>query len=453
MSHSSASSASSSSSDVESDSHSRGTKRKQKDIEQEDTTGSGDSDSDDSGDLDEASDLPVLSHAEKRRQKRKQQKTAAESEDEAGPAKKKKAVDNTAELAPSKVTKRQNSVWVGNLAFKTTPDALRNFFDGVGEITRVHMPMKLASGGPSGPGARKENRGFAYVDFATPDAKTLAITLSEKPLDGRRLLIKDGDDFNGRPAPSTAAGADGEAAAGVSKANLSGHTKTAQKILSAQKQPAGPTLFIGNLGFEATEQSIRELFDSHRAKAPAGTEEGNGAEGRDPWIRKVRLGTFEDTGKCKGWAFVDFTNTEHATSALINTKNHFLDGRKLVVEYASPDAVRRGGGPGHTRDKKPRGEKDGAKEQRPRRRVEDDSETSFKRKPKQEPARTDTEGDEQVQDTPAKRRRVDDDSGTAGRGVKGGKNPRARAKPGAALALAKRETAAIVPAQGKKIVF
>ena len=33
---------------------------------------------------------------------------------------------------------------------------------------------------------------FAYVDFSTPDAKTTAITLSEKNLDGRRLLIKDG---------------------------------------------------------------------------------------------------------------------------------------------------------------------------------------------------------------------------------------------------------------------
>lgn len=33
---------------------------------------------------------------------------------------------------------------------------------------------------------------FAYVDFATPDAKTIAITFSETNLDGRRLLIKDG---------------------------------------------------------------------------------------------------------------------------------------------------------------------------------------------------------------------------------------------------------------------
>ena len=36
------------------------------------------------------------------------------------------------------------------------------------------------------------SRSFAYVDFATPDAKVVAITLSERNLDGRRLLIKDG---------------------------------------------------------------------------------------------------------------------------------------------------------------------------------------------------------------------------------------------------------------------
>jgi hypothetical protein len=36
------------------------------------------------------------------------------------------------------------------------------------------------------------NQRFAYVDFATPEAKTAAIAKSELPLIGRRLLIKDG---------------------------------------------------------------------------------------------------------------------------------------------------------------------------------------------------------------------------------------------------------------------
>lgn len=33
---------------------------------------------------------------------------------------------------------------------------------------------------------------FAYIDFATAEAKTTAIKKTEEPLDGRRLLIKDG---------------------------------------------------------------------------------------------------------------------------------------------------------------------------------------------------------------------------------------------------------------------
>lgn len=101
--------------------------------------------------------------------------------------------------------------------------------------------------------------------------------------------------------------------------------KISQKILAAQKQPPGPTLFFGNLGFEATEDSIRQLLEAHRKKptetlagddggeSPGDDEgdddpktkaksRGKGSQGEDKWIRKIRMGTFEDSGKCKGWA-------------------------------------------------------------------------------------------------------------------------------------------------------
>jgi RNA recognition motif-containing protein len=114
----------------------------------------------------------VLSHAEKRRQKKKDEKARDR------PSKKRKVTDSSvvdvstkdSKSAGNSKPKRQNSVWVGNLWFKTTPDALRDFFDGVGEITRIHMPTKK--------GTKGENMGFAYVDFATPDAKVTAITQS-----------------------------------------------------------------------------------------------------------------------------------------------------------------------------------------------------------------------------------------------------------------------------------
>jgi hypothetical protein len=94
-------------------------------------------------------DAVALSHAERRRQKKKDQKAQEQ------PSKKRKLTDGSvADVSPkdSKPTdgsklKRQNSVWVGNLWYKTTPEALRDFFDGVGEITRLHMPTKKGTKG------------------------------------------------------------------------------------------------------------------------------------------------------------------------------------------------------------------------------------------------------------------------------------------------------------------
>lgn len=167
--------------------------------------------------------------------------------------------------------------------------------------------------------------------------------MTEGHLDGRKLLIKDGapcsciiycirighahgsifsihlltpgDDFTGRPTV-TAATADATSTSGISSKtklnDLTGHSKTALKILNAQIQPPGPTLFFGNLGFETTQESLRAFLEAHRkvpAKADADgdvkMEDGEGGESgggkkKDAWIRKVRMGTFEDSGLCKG---------------------------------------------------------------------------------------------------------------------------------------------------------
>lgn len=148
---------------------------------------------------------------------------------------------------------------------------------------------------------------------------------------------------------------------------------------------------------------------------------------------------------------------EHATSALINPRNHHLNGRKLVVEYASADAVRRGA---------PKGKGDGV----------------FKGSRAARPERTWGSGDKPPRKSGAQDQEHDgqaqgrEDADAAGDAPGGGeeaqakrawehketsqvnkdgrhKGPRSRPKPGAALALAKRESIAIVPSQGQKITF
>lgn len=154
------------------------------------------------------------------------------------------------------------------------------------------------------------------------------------------------------------------------------------------------------------------------------------------------------------WAFVDFRTTEYATAALTNPKNHFLNGRKLVVEYASPEAVRRGGAGS-------RGKKDDEKHT-------DANDADRPRRERVRPKRHHDDEGAQHTETPTKRRRTEDDGGAAGAVGEGAEDapqyaPRVRreregwaktrAKPGAALANAKRGAMGIVPSQGKKIVF
>jgi RNA recognition motif-containing protein len=94
----------------------------------------------------------VLSHAAKRKERKAVLKKALPTESSAKKEKKEQA---------SRPLKRENSIWVGNLSYKTTPESLRRFFDGVGEITRVHLPTKLGKALPGNP-ARRENRGWVW---------------------------------------------------------------------------------------------------------------------------------------------------------------------------------------------------------------------------------------------------------------------------------------------------
>ena len=245
-----------------------------------------------------------------------------------------------------------------------------------------------------------------------------------------------------------------------------------------QKQSPAPTLFFGNLGFETTETSIRELLEAHRFIKKQGkdvpTEVGD--KPKDVWIRKVRMGTFEDSGLCKGYlfyffilglnqcsipsslffyyyflssfAFVDFMTIEHATSALINPKNHQLNGRNLIVEYASPDAVRRGAPKGKSSDGPT------AKDRRnrlPTRPYRDFRSNSSFTQPK-EGSDADV-GKFPVADSDSMNHTSSANERITSKGDVRHKGPKTRPRPGAALALAKRESAAILPSQGRKITF
>jgi len=84
-------------------------------------------------------------------------------------------------------------------------------------------------------------------------------------------------------------------------------------------------LYVGNLDFGATEESIRSLF------APHGT------------VEKVHLVTDRETGRSRGFAFVEMAegDADKAIAALNGTN---VGGRALNVNEARPKPERAGGG-------------------------------------------------------------------------------------------------------------
>lgn len=84
-----------------------------------------------------------------------------------------------------------------------------------------------------------------------------------------------------------------------------------------QPHSESSTLFVGNLPFDATEEAVREMLEASAAalsqtdggEAEEGAVEAHGEgagetlgkrAGKKSGLRKVRLGQFEDTGRCKG---------------------------------------------------------------------------------------------------------------------------------------------------------
>ncbi len=87
-------------------------------------------------------------------------------------------------------------------------------------------------------------------------------------------------------------------------------------------------IFVGNLDFGATDESLRGLFEQY------GT------------VEKVEIIRDRDTGRSRGFAFVEMPDSEAADRAIAALNGTNLGGRAINVNEARPKADRSGGGGG-----------------------------------------------------------------------------------------------------------
>jgi cold-inducible RNA-binding protein len=91
-------------------------------------------------------------------------------------------------------------------------------------------------------------------------------------------------------------------------------------------------LFVGNMSFQTTEADLRALFE------PFGQ------------ITRVHLAMDRETGRARGFAFVEMPNDAEAAKAIAELDGKELGGRNLKVNEARPKTEGRGpGGPGGPR--------------------------------------------------------------------------------------------------------
>ena len=87
-------------------------------------------------------------------------------------------------------------------------------------------------------------------------------------------------------------------------------------------------IYVGNLAYGATEDDLRQAFEQY----------GN--------VSAVNVISDRETGRSRGFAFVEMPDGEEAKEAINNLNLAEIAGRRVTVNEARPKTERRGGGGG-----------------------------------------------------------------------------------------------------------
>ena len=85
-------------------------------------------------------------------------------------------------------------------------------------------------------------------------------------------------------------------------------------------------IYVGNLSFDTTDTEVRELFSQYGE------------------VNEVTLITDRDTGRPRGFGFVEMRNDEQAREAIGSLDGNEVGGRQIKVNEAKPRTERPAGG-------------------------------------------------------------------------------------------------------------
>ena len=185
-------------------------------------------------------------------------------------------------------------VYVGNLSFDVTWQALKDYFRQAGSV--LHADVAVDVNGKS--------RGFGFVEFERPDEVATAIReLNDTVLLDRKIFVRE----------------DREEGKGDRSTTFENHVpvnRSAPAVrytdLSASTGIVGRKVYVGNLSWDVTWQALKDYFRQAGSVLHADV-------------------ALEQSGRSRGFGFVEFERVDEAETAIRELNDTMLLGRKIFV--------------------------------------------------------------------------------------------------------------------------
>ena len=172
-------------------------------------------------------------------------------------------------------------LYVGNIPFSTTVEAIQQFYEEFGEVKSVFIPINESTG---------ENRGFAFVAMAEEDADEAMLATNGAEFEGRILVVNE---------------------------SLPPGTKAPSRT-----RPGVTKLYVGNLSYYTLPETLEEVF-------------GEFGEVYDCYVPEDPA-----TGGSRGFGFVSMRKDD-AEQAIAELDRCEVDGRVIRVNEAQPKGARK----------------------------------------------------------------------------------------------------------------
>jgi len=190
----------------------------------------------------------------------------------------------------------QNSIYVGNLHFTLDEPEIRAAFESFGPIKEIKLQKDTMTG---------RSKGFCFIEFENEEAGQTAInTMNGVPIAGRE--IKVGRPHQGGTSNETQTPAD-------QSGNVVGGIPMTQPV------PPGQRIYVGSVGWDTSAYDVGTVFAAFGA------------------IRRVTMMPNPETGKHKGFGFIEFEDPSAAQRALMN--QIVIAGRQVKTGPATSGVI------------------------------------------------------------------------------------------------------------------